>query len=138
MIVRIDELVLFRSSDAALLDAGLLTGEVAQVVQLGTTDLTILVDLDAVDVRRLNGEDTLHTHGTRHLANSEALLLSLTRDADDHTAVELEATVMVSPGRKLGNSLPVANASSATLIKSVFISFVMNYKLFVSPTQHGS
>lgn len=36
---------------ALLLDAGLLTCELAQVVQLGTANLTNLVHLDAVDVR---------------------------------------------------------------------------------------
>ena len=61
-----------------LLDACLLTCELAQIVKLGTTYLTTLVHLDAVDARRINGEDTLHTHGSRHLAHSEALLVSMT------------------------------------------------------------
>ena len=69
-----------------LLDAGSLTSELAQIVKLGAANLTYLVDLDALDVRRLDGEDTLHTHGTRHLTNSEALLVTMARDLDDHRA----------------------------------------------------
>ena len=45
-------------------DAGLLTSEVAQVVQLSATYLTYLVHCDAVDVGRLNGENTLHAYSS--------------------------------------------------------------------------
>ena len=74
-----------------LLDASLLACELAQVVELGATHLAMLVDLDAVDVGRLDGEDTLHTNSARHLANGETLLLAMTGDADDNTAIELDA-----------------------------------------------
>ena len=60
-----------------LLDAGSLTSELAQIVKLGATYLTDLVDLDALDVRALDGEDTLYTNGTRHLTYSEALLVTV-------------------------------------------------------------
>lgn len=48
--------VIFRVSngllnDAALFDAGFLTGEIAQVVKLGATHFTVLVDGDGVDER---------------------------------------------------------------------------------------
>ena len=49
---------------ALLLDAGCLTSELAQIVKLSAANLTNLVDLDALDVRRLDGEDTLYTNGT--------------------------------------------------------------------------
>ena len=49
---------------ALLADAGSLTGKVTQIVQLGTTYLTYLVNLDRIDVGRLDGEDTLHTYGS--------------------------------------------------------------------------
>ena len=65
---------------ALLLDTGSLTCEIAQIVKLSATNLTNLVHLNAVDVWRLKGEDTLYTNGTRHLANSEALLLSMTAE----------------------------------------------------------
>ena len=75
---------------ALLLDTGSLTCEIAQIVKLSATNLTNLVHLNAVDVWRLKGEDTLYTNGTRHLANSEALLLSMTADLNDNATVELD------------------------------------------------
>ena len=55
---------LFADVDSSLLDTGLLAGECTQIVKLCATYLTMLVDLDALDVRRLDGEDTLNTYGT--------------------------------------------------------------------------
>ena len=77
-------------SSTLLLDTGLLTRKSAEVVQLGTTHLTNLVDFDAFDVRRLDGEDTLYTYCTRHLANGEALLVAMARDLDNYATVELD------------------------------------------------
>ena len=73
-----------------LLDAGSLTCELAQVVQLSATYLTDLVDLDAIDVRRLDREDTLDTYSARHLANGEALLVTMTTNLDDDATIELD------------------------------------------------
>ena len=56
-------LVVF-DNDALLLDAGLLTSELTQVVQLGTTYFTVLVHLNAVNVRRFDREDTLYAYST--------------------------------------------------------------------------
>ena len=83
-------LSLLSNRTALLLDAGSLTSELAQIVKLGAANLTYLVDFDAVDVGRLQGEDTLHTYGTTHLANCEALLVTVTRDLDDYTAIKLD------------------------------------------------
>ena len=47
-----------------LLDTGSLTSELAQIVKLGATNLTNLVYFDALDVGRLDGEDTLYTNST--------------------------------------------------------------------------
>ena len=79
------------SATALLLDAGSLTSELAQIVKLSATNLTNLVHFDALDVGRLQGEDTLYTHGARHLTNCEALLLLMTADLDDHATEELDA-----------------------------------------------
>ena len=86
----ISHVLLSGDGTTLLLDAGSLTSELAQVVKFGATYLTDLVNLDALDVRALNGEDTLHTNGTRHLTNSEALLLTVTADLDDYTTIELD------------------------------------------------
>ena len=77
-----------------LADTGFLTCEVAQIIKLGTTDLTYLVDLDAVDGRRVDGEYSLNTHCSRHLADSETTIITVTADLDDHTAVELDTLLV--------------------------------------------
>ena len=55
-------LFLFTNVVALLLNTGSLTSELAQIVKLSATNLTNLVDLDALNVRRLDGEDTLYTN----------------------------------------------------------------------------
>ena len=61
---------LLRRSGSLLLDTGFLTRQVAQVVDACTTYDTDLVDLDLVDVGRIEGEDTLDTHAVRNLGGS--------------------------------------------------------------------
>ena len=56
MLVLLDELL--------LLDAGLLTCEVAEVEDAGATDLTVLVDFDRVDERGLIGENPFDAYST--------------------------------------------------------------------------
>jgi len=79
---------------AFFLDAGLLTSEVAQVVELSATHLADLVDGDAVDGRRVDGEDTLYANGAAHLAYGEALLVAMTADLDDYSAEELDSLLV--------------------------------------------
>ena len=50
----------------------------------------MLVDFDAIDVRRLDWENTLNSYGTRHLAHCEALLVAVTGNLDYYTTVELD------------------------------------------------
>ena len=52
----------FLGVHALFSDTSLLAGKIAQVVKLGATYLTYLVDGDAFDSWRLNGEDTLHSN----------------------------------------------------------------------------
>jgi len=82
-------LSLLLDDDAALLDASLLARETTQIVQLGATHLTVLVDDNTVDKGRFNGEDTLHTDVVADLAHSETLLGTLARDLDDHATILL-------------------------------------------------
>ena len=56
-------LFLFTNVVALLLNTGSLTSELAQIVKLCAANLTYLVDLDALNVGRLDGEDTLYTNG---------------------------------------------------------------------------
>lgn len=85
------EALLSAGSVYALLgDASLLAGELAQVVQLGTTYLTNFVHGDAVDVGALDGEDTLYAYGAGHLAHGEALLVLVAADLDYHATIQLD------------------------------------------------
>ena len=83
--------LLLHAAGTLLADASLLAGEIAEIVELGTTHLTNLVHFDALDSGRFEGEDTLNTNGTRHLANGETLLLAVTGNLDDYATVELDA-----------------------------------------------
>lgn len=69
-----DFCVLFPLFGATVLDAGLLTGEVAEVVNLGAANFAVLVDHDRVNEGRLHGEDTLHADVVADLAHGETLL----------------------------------------------------------------
>ena len=77
--------------DSLLFDAGFLTREFAQVVEFGAANLTDLVDLDAVDERGVEGEDTFYAYGAGHLAHGEAAVVAVSCDFDDHAAIELRA-----------------------------------------------
>ena len=83
--------VLFCDSGTLLLDACCLTSELAQIVKLSAANLTNLVHFNAVDIGRLDREDTLYTYSARHLANSETLFVTMTVDLDYNTPVELDA-----------------------------------------------
>ncbi len=54
-----------------LLDAGLLAGEAAEVIDPCATDFTDLVHFDRVDERGVKGENTLNSDSVRHLADGE-------------------------------------------------------------------
>ena len=84
-------LCLFRSGSTLFSDSGLLTGEFAQVVQFSATNLTDFVHGNAVDARAVDGEDTLYTHGTGHLAHGETLVMTMTCDFDNNAAIQLYA-----------------------------------------------
>jgi len=112
-------LVLFLDCNALLLNTGSLTRELAQIVQLGAANLTMLVHFNAVDVGRIQGEDTLHTYGARHLTNSETLLVTVTYDLNDHTTVELD-TLLRTLDNFVTNGDGIARGESLELLASLF------------------
>ena len=61
MSCRLERLLLTSNTAALLLNTGSLTSKLAQIVKLSATNLTNLVHFDALDVGRLQGEDTLYT-----------------------------------------------------------------------------
>ena len=75
--IRPSELFL-RAGHALLLDAGLLAGQIAQVVDAGAANDTDLIDLDLLDVGRVERENALHADG-----EPNAYLLNFTSDDTD-------------------------------------------------------
>ncbi len=76
--------------DPFFLDTGLLACQGAQIIQLGAANFAHLVDSDAFNKRRFEGEDAFNTHVLRHLAYGEALFFSMSADSDDNAAVLLD------------------------------------------------
>ena len=64
---------LFFSSVDFLADACLLTGEVSEVEDACATHFTVLVNLNAVNERGLEGENPFYTHAACHFTNCEGL-----------------------------------------------------------------
>lgn len=119
-----ERLILLFGVNTSFLNASLLAGEVAEVVELGAAHLTVLVHLDALDGGRLNGEDTLYADVTRHLAYGKALLLSVTGNFDNNTAVQLYA-LLVTFDDFVSNGNGVTSAEFGVLLTSC-ISFFSN------------
>ena len=76
---------------ALLLDAGLLTRQVAQIVDACAAYDTHLVQLDFLDVGRVERENALDAHAVRNLADGEHLGLAGTLDLDYDTTETLKA-----------------------------------------------
>jgi len=98
-----------------LLDASSLTSELAQIVKLSATNLTNLVHFDALNVRRLQGEDTFYTYGARHLANSEAFLLLMATDLDNHATEQLD-TLLRTLDNFVSDSYSVTSLETGVLL----------------------
>src|SRR5664279_261202 len=75
---------------ALLLDLGGLTAQIAQVVQLGPANVAAGDQLDAVQVRRVNGKGALHADAETDLANGEGLADTATLPADHMTGEDLD------------------------------------------------
>ena len=110
-------LILCFGRSKLLLDAGLLACEFAQVIKFCTAHLTTLVHLDAVDVGRLDGENTLHTYGAGHLAHGETLLLLVAGDANHYTTVKLN-TLLVALDNLIGYGDGVARMELVEFLAS--------------------
>lgn len=100
---------------AALFDTGFLTGETTQIVQFGTTHLTILVDCDRLDKGRFHGEDTLNADTIRNFAYSETLLILVAAYAD-YYAAELLDTLLVTLFDAVSYSDGVAGAECGDVL----------------------
>ena len=72
-------------------DTSRLAATIAQVVQLGATDLTAANDVDAFDQRRVNREYALDAFAVGDLANGEALVDAAARTSDADAFIGLHA-----------------------------------------------
>ena len=90
-----DEKDLLFDAHLFLLDTGFLTGEIAQIEDAGAAHSTVLVDVDLLDERTGNGEDTFHTDAVRDLADSKGLSSSASTALQDN-ALEVLDTFFVS------------------------------------------
>src|SRR5690606_37749901 len=75
---------------AALANAGGLTAQVAQVVELGTADPAAGGDLDLLEHRAVHREGPLHSDGVADLADGEGLADSRPLPPDHHALEDLD------------------------------------------------
>ena len=54
-----------------LFDTGFLTGEITEVEDSSSADGAVFVDVDLLDERAADGEDTFHTNTVGNLADSK-------------------------------------------------------------------
>ena len=67
----VQSLRLFRKHSLLFLDTGFLAGQTSQIVDAGPTHDAYLVDLDMVDVGRIEREDTFHADAVGNLTDRE-------------------------------------------------------------------
>lgn len=135
---------LFRISEFSLVvnsfffDSSFLTSKSAQVIQFSATNFTYLVHFDAIDSRWFDWENSFYTYSTWHFTYSKTFLVSVTGDFDNNTTVQLytffvtlDDTICYCYSVSCFEArccLPVANASSAILIKSIVAIIKLFYR----------
>jgi hypothetical protein len=102
------------------LDTCRLTATLAQVVELGTADITTALDFDRSDQGAVSLERTLHAFAVRDFANDEVGVEGAVANRD-HNAFKSLYTITVSPGAKGGITLPKRAISSCSRVWSKFI-----------------
>src|SRR3954454_20394919 len=80
-----------RDDVALLLDLGGLAAQLAEVVELGPTDVTAGQHLDLLDDRGVHREGALHAHAEADLADGEGLADAAALTADDDALEDLDA-----------------------------------------------
>mgnify|MGYP006922194657 CR=1 FL=1 len=90
-----------------LFDAGCFSAQLTEIVELGSPDLSFAVNRNTIDEGRVDGEDTLNADVIRHFANREPLVIALTRNADNYSAVLLD-TLLVTFHNTVSNRYGVA------------------------------
>ncbi len=86
--------------ECLFLDLGSLAHRVAQVVQLGTTDLAVTHDLDLLDLGGVHGEGTLNANAEADLADGEGLAAGVAVTTNNVALENLDALAVT-----LGNAI---------------------------------
>ena len=73
-------------SNSSFLNFGFLAGQISQIIQLGSTHFTMLVDLDLVDGRRSKREDPFNANVTRHFSDSKSFSVCAARSLQNNPA----------------------------------------------------
>ena len=93
----------FLHNTLGLLDASLLTGELAEIEDACAADLTHFVDLDLVDERAFVRENPFNTNSVGDLADSESPgIRGSTANLDDYSA-EILKSVLITFFDPVGN-----------------------------------
>ena len=86
--------------ECLFLDLGSLAHLVAQVVQLGTTDLAVTHDLDLLNLGGVHGEGTLNANAEADLADGEGLAAGVAVTTNNVALENLDALAVT-----LGNAI---------------------------------
>ena len=78
-------------SNSSFLNFGFLAGQISQIIQLGSTHFTMLVDRNTFDKRRIHRKNSFYTYISRHFTNSKMLLSSMTRNFHNITLKLLDS-----------------------------------------------
>ena len=108
-------LFFFFRCELLLLDAGLLTGQVAEIEDAGAADLTDFIHLDALDERRLVRENPLDANAAGDLTDGESTSMrGSATDLDDGTS-ELLEPVLVAFTNLIGHGDSVTGLESGEI-----------------------
>lgn len=118
-------------------DSSSLTGQIAQVVEFGAADVTVALNFDAGNQRRIELECTFHTFTAGNLTNGESRVQTAVANGDDNAFESLNTLAgtfndvdvndnRCRPGSFSGRFLPserrAISSFSSVSIKFIFVS----------------
>ena len=112
--------------DAAFFDTGLLTGQITQVVQFCAANLTVAVDLDLIDIRAVQRENTLNTFTVGDTANRDRLSNSGTLAGNYRTGIKLNTLFSALFNLVVDADGIADNEVGMTILIGVFLSDFLN------------
>ena len=111
------------------LNLGALTNSVAEIVELGATDITAADNLDLRDTGAVDREDTLDALAGLDTADGESLLDAGTASRD-HDALELLDTLIVALDDLNRNFNGIADVELVTVLTNLLFTDFVQYRHF--------